>query len=377
MKKAVHKWKGKWGAKWCAAFLLGLVAPFSFAGDDMGEDANEADALRKAWLSARLYGNDNDGAALRRVTIRQTQEGKYIVLITNQFGFQCDLAFGEDGYPRQLSNCVSESEREGKSSDDVWRVKEPEVIQMSCTKLAKEVVCRGDYTLAAGNFVSSGQMTIAMARAALPKSQAGLIDRPTLAYCSRQNVNIRSKPTTDSDVIGSLDAGRVVALASWNTVEGAWYKVDLPKEKGSGWVFGEYVSVTEDPMPGMARLLLDFGVTPAKAQALFGPPQKVARTELQWEGESAVRETLFYPEHQAVYTAGRLTGVTLEEGSTLALAGRRLGQAASSLAALGEADSKEGGEWTFAVTPADFFVFKIRQNKIAGAQYRFEPEEQQ
>ena len=70
-------------------------------------------------------------------------------------------------------------------------------------------------------------------------------------------------------------------------------------------------------------------------------------------------------------------GVTLEEGSTLALAGRRLGQAASSLAALGEADSKEGGEWTFAVTPADFFVFKIRQNKIAGAQYRFEPEEQQ
>lgn len=77
MKKAVHKWKGKWGAKWCAAFLLGLVAPFSFAGDDMGEDADAADALRKAWLSARLYGNDNDGAALRRVTIRQTQEGKY------------------------------------------------------------------------------------------------------------------------------------------------------------------------------------------------------------------------------------------------------------------------------------------------------------
>ena len=106
-------------------------------------------------------------------------------------------------------------------------------------------------------------------------------------------------------------------------------------------------------------------------------PQKVARTELQWEGESAVRETLFYPEHQAVYTAGRLTGVTLEEGSTLALADRRLGQAASSLAALGEANSKEGGEWTFAVTPADLFVFKIRQNKIAGAQYRFEPEDQQ
>ena len=102
----------------------------------------------------------------------------------------------------------------------------------------------------------------------------------------------------------------------------------------------------------------------------------MARTELQWQGESAVQETLFFPEHQAVYTAGRLTGVTLEEGSSLALAGRRLGQAASSLAALGEAD-KKGGEWTFEITPADFFVFKIRQNKIAGAQYRFESEEQQ
>ena len=365
MKKAV--------CKWSAAFLLGLVAPFSFAGDEGGDAAN---AVRNAWLTAKLYGNDNDGAALRRVTISKVDDDQFIVLVENQFGFQCDLVFGEDGFPRRLLNCVSQSERMGGENGTIWRVREPEAIELSCTKLAKEVVCRGSYVLEAGTFASPSEITIAMSRSALPQSQAGLIDRPTLAYCSRQNVNIRSKPSTDSDVIGSLDAGRVVALASWNTPEGAWYKVDLPKEKGSGWVFGEYVSITEDAMPGMARLLLDFGATPAKAQALFGPPQKVARTELQWEGESAVRETLFYPEHQAVYTAGRLTGVTLEEGSTLALAGRRLGQAASSLAALGEAD-KKGGEWTFAVTPADLFVFKIRQNKIAGAQYRFEPEEQQ
>ena len=73
MKKAV--------CKWSAAFLLGLVAPFSFAGDEGGDAAN---AVRNAWLTAKLYGNDNDGAALRRVTISKVDDDQFIVLVRSE-----------------------------------------------------------------------------------------------------------------------------------------------------------------------------------------------------------------------------------------------------------------------------------------------------
>lgn len=347
--------------RWLTTACFGLCASFSFAGD-------VSDEIRNAWLTSKLYGNDNDGASLRRVTISEADSGRFSVLIENQFGFQCDLAFGEDGHPRQLSGCVSKGVREG-IKDEEWLVREPEVIDLNCAKLSKEIVCKGRYVLAAGNFVlGPAEMTIAMSRSALPKAKAGLINQPTVAHCTASNVNIRSEPSTKSDIVGQLGAGRAVLVSSWNGEEGAWYKVDLPEEKGAGWVFGEYLAIPDAPTPDLAQILLDFGTTPAKAQALFGPPGRIAQTVLETEGESVSQETLFYPEHQAIYVKGALSRIVLEPESALVLGRWKLGQSVASLAPLGEAE-KKGGEWTFMISPSDYLRFKIRQNKIAGAEY--------
>ena len=347
--------------QWVAMALFGLFASFSFAAD-------ASDEVRNAWLTSKLYGNDNDGASLRRVTISEAVPGRFSVLIENQFGFQCNLAFGEDGHPRQLSGCVSKGVREGVK-DDEWFVQEPDAITLNCAKLAKEIVCKGRYVLASGNLVlGPAEMTIAMSRSALPQAKAGLINQPTVAHCTASNVNIRSKPSTKSDIVGQLGIGRAVLVHSWNGEEGAWYKVDLPEEKGNSWVFSEYVTIPDAPTPHLAQILLDFGNTPAKAQALFGPPVRIAQTALEAGGDSARQETLFYPEHQAVYVEGVLSRVILEPESSLALGRWKLGQASSSLASLGEAE-KKGGEWSFMISPSDRLRFKIRQNRIAGAEY--------
>lgn len=349
--------------RWIGAVLCGLAASVSFAGE-----GSAADVVRNAWLTSKLYGNDNDGAALRRVSISEASPGQFSVLIENQFGFQCNLAFGEDGHPKQLSGCVSKGVRE-KIKDDEWFVREPEVVRLNCAKLAKEVVCKGRYVLASGNLVlGPTEMTIAMQRSVLPTAKAGLINQPTLAHCTANNVNIRSEPSTKSDVVGQLEIGRVVLVSSWNGEEGAWYKVDLPAEKGSGWVFGDYVAIPDAPAPDLAKIILDFGNTPAKAQVLFGPPTRIARTTLEGEGGGSQQETLFYPEHRAIYVDGLLSRIVLEAESSLALSRWKIGQSAASLAPLGEAE-KKGGDWTFMVSPSDYLSFKIRQNKIAGAEY--------
>ena len=349
--------------RWAAIALCGLSASLVFA-----VEGSAADEVRKAWLTGKLYGNDNDGASLRRVTISESSPGSFSVQIDNQFGFQCALVFGDDGHPRQLSDCTSKGVREGNKNDE-WFVKEPQVIDLNCAKLAKEIVCKGRYVLASGNFVlGPSEMTIAMPRTALPQTKAGLINQPTLAYCTASNVNVRSEPSTTSDVVGQLGAGRVVLISSWNGENGAWYKVDLPEEKGSGWVFGEYLTLPDAPMPYLAQILLDFGNTPAKAQALFGPPAKVVQTTLEAEGKHVNQETLFYPEHQAVYVGGTLSRIVLEPESSLTLGRWKLGQSTASLAPLGDAE-KKGGEWSFTISPSDTLRFKIRQNKIAGAEY--------
>ncbi|MDO5691837.1 MAG: hypothetical protein Q4G70_05050 [Pseudomonadota bacterium] len=138
------------------------MAPLSLAGD-------MADSVRKAWLTAKLYGNDNDGAALRPVVIQEVAPNRFSVHIQNQFGFKCDLTFDADGYPHQLSNCVSHED--GKpGGTDAWFVQEPAVIDLICSTTRKEVVCKGDYVLAKGSFkMDWTPMTIAMRRSALPR----------------------------------------------------------------------------------------------------------------------------------------------------------------------------------------------------------------
>ncbi len=344
---------------WLWAVAGVLIASSPTLANDTPQD------IRTAWLTAKLYGSDNEGASLRRVVISTGPDGRYTALIDNQFGFQCDLQFGADGYPEQLSNCTSKDSWTG--AEDAWFVESPQIIPLNCAKLAKEFVCRGRYILASTNMIlGPAEMTIAMPRSALPQAEAESISQPTLAYCTASKVNIRSEPSTTSSIAGQLEAGRVVLIGMQKTDEGAWYQLDLPNAPGSGWVFADYIALPDAPMPDLAQIILDFGSTPAKAKALFGPPDSIAQSAATVGGIS--EETLFYPGHQAVYSKGSLSRVVLEPGSPLGLGRWKLGQPASSCLALGEPE-KQDNIWTFMIAPNEYLRFTIKDNQIAGAEY--------
>lgn len=76
--------------------------------------AHASEDEKSKWLSAKLYGNDNAYAALRRVSIVEyTDDGpSYVVTIDNPLGFKCKLSFDAAGKPSQLAECASTTDPE-------------------------------------------------------------------------------------------------------------------------------------------------------------------------------------------------------------------------------------------------------------------------
>ncbi|MDH5653472.1 MAG: hypothetical protein OEZ39_16555 [Gammaproteobacteria bacterium] len=158
--------------------LLLVVCALPFFSVFAGEPSND-------WRSAKLYGNDNEYASLRKVNIFK-QDGEYRVYIHNQFRFECQLSFDEKGNPAQLSGCKSREEprpicRDIHNPNSVcargsncfqtlpetnprcynnWAVKEA-AVKLSCVVRKKEHVCRGKYTLINNEYQSKAYMTIA------------------------------------------------------------------------------------------------------------------------------------------------------------------------------------------------------------------------
>ena len=111
------------------------------------------------WLTSKLYGSDNNKAALRRV-IPTADADRYKIFITNQYAFECGLEFDAQGYPHKLLNCQSKLNPGDQGYFDQLVVKEPEII-LTCDPLQKEVVCKGKYTLQTSQLSLRSVMTIA------------------------------------------------------------------------------------------------------------------------------------------------------------------------------------------------------------------------
>ncbi len=150
--------------------------------------AGERDEAIDTWVNASLYGNDNDMAALRKVSIRQTGEG-YRVNIRNQFNFECSLTFDDAGNPEALADCRSldepspicnpempdadcaiksgcfrQPDEQRPECFESWIVQEPR-IPLSCRAGKLEIVCTGRYTLGTTRgFATDGRFTIARKR---------------------------------------------------------------------------------------------------------------------------------------------------------------------------------------------------------------------
>ncbi|MBD8881652.1 MULTISPECIES: hypothetical protein [Rhodanobacter] len=163
--------------KICLFLLLSCIS-WAALSDDAG-------ANRQKWLNMSLYGGDNDAAALKSVSIRK-DGGNFKINVSNQFNFECDLSFSENGDPAALSNCKSRDKPSPVCNPDMpnsvcavsrgcfrqpdeknpscfqsWLVKEQEV-PLVCSSTKKERVCKGEYTLATmDGYSSSEEFTIA------------------------------------------------------------------------------------------------------------------------------------------------------------------------------------------------------------------------
>lgn len=126
--------------------LLLALSPLAFANSD----------IKDAWLSQTLYGNDNEYAALRRVTITE-ENGGYKIFIANQFTFLCDLEFSESGNPAFLNNCKTTAPENANWFTPTTR------IPLKCTTSKVEHLCKGWYRLQSGEFGDRTELVIARA----------------------------------------------------------------------------------------------------------------------------------------------------------------------------------------------------------------------
>lgn len=152
-------------------------------------DTYEDNANQSQWLKAKLYGSDNEVAALKKVTIYRNKDTLRI-FITNQFQFDCALTMDGKGKPRTLSNCISKGAPQPVCIPDSpdstcarasgcfqrfpetnpscfyhWQVKETK-IRLSCFSTKAEDICRGRYTLKSSelDLGTESRMTIAKRR---------------------------------------------------------------------------------------------------------------------------------------------------------------------------------------------------------------------
>ena len=93
--------------------------------------------LPQEWLEGRLYGNSTDVSALGPVTIRGDEQNGYKVQIISQDTVNCGLSAGASGNPSELRNCTMSGG---------WTILTKE-IQLQCSELRTEVVCKGMYKL--------------------------------------------------------------------------------------------------------------------------------------------------------------------------------------------------------------------------------------
>ncbi len=81
-------------------------------------------------------------------------------------------------------------------------------------------------------------------------------------------LNVRSEPSTSSNVIGLLYNGASVNIVA---VEGAWYKISF--NSSTGFVHGDYVSVTRDAAPVSRAAGTSFGSSVVEhAKKFIGVP---------------------------------------------------------------------------------------------------------
>jgi hypothetical protein len=189
---------------------------------------------------------------------------------------------------------------------------------------------------------------------------------------------MREEPDTESEILGRLNVDDRVIVLSQTSVEGQkWYEVDHPTDEGSAWVFGKYIRAAfeeeyqEDPLRQLiVQLNLTFGVSPDKARALFGKPDKVKK-EVIGSDRDIVRVNMVWRGHTAEYLNGSLTGVSVSKGRTH-FGNVRIGDKANKLEDyLGKPSDATEDSWTYQPGEMDYVTFELEDGKIIRMSYQY------
>lgn len=205
-------------------------------------------------------------------------------------------------------------------------------------------------------------------------SSAVKIKYPLLAQCTGQKVRLRAAPSLDAKIVGQ--APYWLYAVNDRVVDGEmWYEVDHPDQNGSAWIFGEFLNVQadEDITPAKRltwQLVVDFGSSPAKARALFGPPLKEKKKNIPTPDlpvDKMTELTLSYPGFILTYFDDSFHGVEVT-GDLVSFGPYRVGDSAEKLAVgLGQAET-EDGDWTYHIDNEEL-VFAIQDGRIVRMRY--------
>lgn len=215
-------------------------------------------------------------------------------------------------------------------------------------------------------------------------AQADAVERfvsfPTLGSVTGSDVRLRDNPgVKNTKVIGKVqEFDHLVVLAETSLAGEAWYEVEHPVKAGTAWISGRYLTpcAPEDQqdspwMRFMTNMNQVFGITPAKARALFGAPEKEERETLPGEDSPFVKDFLNWKEHGAEYLNGSLMGLYAGAGAKPFKALRLGATTDEAVEALGEPDSRSDSELTWRHGDMEVLTLNVEEGRLISLDYQF------
>ena len=159
---------------------------------------------------------------------------------------------------------------------------------------------------------------------------------PELGVCTGENVRIRASAGTKGKVIDRADAGTQFIILGETRANGKkWYRIDLPKKKGSAYIAAEFVNGYynggKHPVGReFAEIRLNLGITPEKTRLLLGRPSEESR-------ELVLNKPVWkmtYPGCDLIYDEGYLMYVHIQKRG-YEVAGCQVGDKANKLVVFG------------------------------------------
>ena len=210
------------------------------------------------------------------------------------------------------------------------------------------------------------------------RAESRFVDYPTLARSTGEGVRLRSKPSTDSKVLGKLAKFDFVIVIGARKIDGeTWYEVDHPTQKGHAYVFEKYLepcyqeSNQHDKLQKLQSTLdITYGMNIEKATALFGKPAK--RTSRKSEYSDYQRITLDWGSHNVSYIDGDLlVAIEVKRGNN-SFGNIHIGDSTEKLLSeFGAPAEDNGNSWAYMIklnydeeTEISYVIFYIKNGKV-------------